>query len=69
MIWKQYGLGTALNGYLKINNPSDFDEVMKEVYVRHESAIFMRSLIKARNLLGSIVLNKKGSFQLMNRWG
>ncbi|WP_412095538.1 hypothetical protein [Bacillus haynesii] len=57
MIWKQYGLGTALNGYLKIINPSDFDEVMKEVYVRHESAIFMRSLIKARNLLGSIVLN------------
>ncbi|WP_152846709.1 T6SS immunity protein Tdi1 domain-containing protein [Bacillus paralicheniformis] len=39
MIWKQYGLGTALDGYLKVINPSDFEEVMKEVYVRHESAI------------------------------
>ncbi|WBW97140.1 T6SS immunity protein Tdi1 domain-containing protein [Oceanirhabdus sp. W0125-5] len=38
-IWKTYGFGSILNGYLKIVNPDDFDETLKAVYVRSKDAI------------------------------
>ncbi|HBF37740.1 MAG TPA: hypothetical protein DDW50_10500 [Firmicutes bacterium] len=40
-IWKQYGFGNTLNGYLKIVNPDLFQAILKNVYVRNESAIVL----------------------------
>ena len=36
-IWKQYGFGTILNGYLRIVNPDDYQELLDETYIRYES--------------------------------
>lgn len=38
-IWKQYGFGSLLNGYLKIINPQDYQELLKETYFRGNEAI------------------------------
>lgn len=38
-IWKEYGAGTILNGYLKIIDPNNLSELMEEVYTRSEDAI------------------------------
>mgnify|MGYP004705032705 CR=1 FL=1 len=38
-IWGKYGFGSILNGYLKIINPVEFQQSLKDVYVRNEDAI------------------------------
>lgn len=38
-VWKQYGFGSILNGYLKIVNPDEFQSLLKDVYFRSEGAI------------------------------
>jgi hypothetical protein len=40
-VWKQYGFGSILNGYLKIVNPDEFQSLLKDVYVRNEDAIVL----------------------------
>ena len=31
-IWKNYGLGSFLNGYLRVINPDDYKELVEETY-------------------------------------
>lgn len=38
-IWKNYGFGTFLNGYLKVINPDDYREIIDESYARKDVAI------------------------------
>ena len=38
-IWKNQGLGTILNGYLKIINPDDYDEILKDSYFRGDVSV------------------------------
>lgn len=37
--WREYGFGTALNGYLRLINPEDYLEIVKETYVRNQNTI------------------------------
>ncbi|MGW8429069.1 hypothetical protein ACWGJQ_27115 [Peribacillus simplex] len=34
-IWRQYGFGSILKGYLKLVNPDVFEELLKDVYIRY----------------------------------
>ncbi|MBC2364604.1 T6SS immunity protein Tdi1 domain-containing protein [Listeria booriae] len=38
-IWNEYGVGSTLDGYLKVINPKKFNDILEESYVRYESAI------------------------------
>ncbi|MGT2866996.1 GAD-like domain-containing protein [Streptococcus fryi] len=38
-IWKEYGVGTFLNDYLKIINPDDYKEFVEETYFRGKESI------------------------------
>lgn len=40
-VWKQYGFGYILNGYLKVVNPNDYQTILEEVYLRNEGAIVL----------------------------
>ena len=31
-IWEKYGLGSFLNGYLRVINPDDYKELVEETY-------------------------------------
>ena len=35
-VWRKYGFGSLLNGYLKIVNPEDYKEVLVESYIQTE---------------------------------
>ncbi|TGA98522.1 DUF1851 domain-containing protein [Sporolactobacillus shoreae] len=39
LIWKKYGLGSFLKGYLKIINPEDFVEILNDSYFRSDLAV------------------------------
>ncbi|MBC1292258.1 DUF1851 domain-containing protein [Listeria booriae] len=38
-IWREYGVGTLLGGYLKLINPDDFQDILEEGYFRSEVSI------------------------------
>lgn len=44
-IWKTYGFGTFLNGYLKIINPEEYEDLLYETYIQDDANIkFMTTL-------------------------
>ena len=38
-IWKNYGLGSFMNGYMKVINPDDYKKLVEETYFRGNVAI------------------------------
>ena len=38
-IWKEYGFGTFFGGYLKVINPDDYMDLLKESYFRGDVSI------------------------------
>lgn len=38
-IWREYGLGTFYNGYLKVINPNDYQELLERSYFRGDVSI------------------------------
>lgn len=40
-VWKQYGFGSVLDGYLKIVNPEEYQCILDDVYVRSKDAIVL----------------------------
>lgn len=38
-IWKNYGLGSTYNGYIKIINPDEFQELLNETYFRGKISV------------------------------
>ncbi|CEP46540.1 Domain of uncharacterised function (DUF1851) [[Clostridium] sordellii] len=44
-IWETYGFGTFLNGYLKIINPEEYEDLLSETYIQNDENIkFMTTL-------------------------
>ena len=33
-IWKKYGLGSFMNGYLRVINPDDYKKLVEETYFK-----------------------------------
>ncbi|MGE7765738.1 T6SS immunity protein Tdi1 domain-containing protein [Peribacillus sp. NPDC096540] len=40
-VWNKYGFGSILNGYLNIVNPEEYQELLKDVYVRNEDTLVL----------------------------
>ena len=38
-IWEKYGLGSFLNGYLRVINPDDYKELVEETYFSGKKSI------------------------------
>lgn len=38
-IWEKYGLGSFLNGYLRVINPDDYKELVEETYFSGKESI------------------------------
>ncbi len=38
-VWKEYGFGTFLKGYLKIINPDEYNDLLEISYQRHNNAV------------------------------
>ena len=38
-VWRKYGYGTFMNGYLKVINPDDYLDILERSYLRYEQAI------------------------------
>ena len=38
-IWKNYGLGSFLNGYLRVINPDDYKELIEDTYFSGKESI------------------------------
>ena len=70
-IWQEDGLGTFLDGYLKVINPDDYSELVKETYFRGEVSIpiFVRAFGDIITLEDGKTLRKvmyrEGSFVLI----
>ncbi|MEC0276077.1 T6SS immunity protein Tdi1 domain-containing protein [Peribacillus frigoritolerans] len=56
-IWRQYGFGSILKGYLKLVNPDVFEELLKDVYIRSEVAIPLFA-----TSMGDIIVWEKGRY-------
>ncbi|WP_433745904.1 T6SS immunity protein Tdi1 domain-containing protein [Falsibacillus pallidus] len=56
-IWRKFGFGSVLQGYLKIINPDKLEELLEEVYTRFQEAIplFVTSM-------GDIIVWEKGRY-------
>lgn len=39
MIWEEYGLGSLLDGYLRLINPNDYQEILNDTYFRGNESI------------------------------
>ncbi|MCY6354751.1 T6SS immunity protein Tdi1 domain-containing protein [Clostridium sp. ZS2-4] len=61
-IWEKYGFGTTFNGYLKIINPDDIQELLEETYIMpfEDIPIFVTGM-------GDIIVcNSRGSFGIVD---
>ncbi|WP_185425273.1 T6SS immunity protein Tdi1 domain-containing protein [Paenilisteria weihenstephanensis] len=38
-IWKSQGVGTMIDGYLKVIDPMEFEDILEESYIRFETAV------------------------------
>ncbi|MGG1441763.1 T6SS immunity protein Tdi1 domain-containing protein [Brevibacillus laterosporus] len=56
-IWKQYGFGSILQGYLKIINPDKFQDLLEDVYIRYQEAIPLFT-----TSMGDIIVWEKGRY-------
>lgn len=57
-VWKTYGYGSFLNGYLKIINPDEFNSFINDTYLRSEGTIPIFS-----TSMGDIILFEKDENQ------
>ena len=70
-IWEEDGLGTFLDGYLKVINPEDYLELVQETYFRGDISIpifataFGDIITWEENKYVGIIKFKNGSFNIM----
>lgn len=70
-IWKNYGLGSFLNGYLRVINPDDYKELVEETYFRGKESIplfitaFADVITWQENEYIGIVLYRLEDFEIM----
>ncbi len=61
-IWEKYGFGSTFNGYLKIINPDDVQELLEETYIMpfDDIPVFVTGM-------GDIIVcNSRGSFGILD---
>lgn len=56
-IWKNYGFGSILNGYLKIINPKTMQLILEDVYTRNQDSIPLFT-----TSMGDIIVWEKGRY-------
>ena len=70
-IWKNYGLGSFLNGYLRVINPDDYKELVEETYFRGKESIplfvtaFADVITWQENRYIGIIFYKEEDFDIM----
>ena len=70
-IWKNYGLGSFMNGYMKVINPDDYKELVEETYFRGKESIplfttaFADVITWQENEYIGIVLYRLEDFEIM----
>lgn len=57
-VWKLYGYGTIMNGYLKIINPDEFSSLVNESYLRSKGTVPIFS-----TSMGDLILFEKDENQ------
>ena len=55
-VWKEYGFGSFLNGYLKIVNPDDYEEVLKETYIQTEVEKIKNTTVLFATGMGDLIV-------------
>ncbi|WP_376740772.1 T6SS immunity protein Tdi1 domain-containing protein [Listeria booriae] len=56
-LWNEYGLGSCIDGYLKIINPGEYQDILEESYVRYDSAIPL-----VTTAMGDIIVWEKNKY-------
>lgn len=71
-IWKNYGLGSFMNGYLQIINPDEYRELVKDTYLDGNEAIPIMVtafgdvlIIEEQEYIG-IIKYKNGDFKIID---
>ncbi|MGN0025419.1 MAG: GAD-like domain-containing protein, partial [Clostridium sp.] len=70
-VWKIYGFGSILNGYLKIINPDEYKEIIDNSYFRANVSIpifataFGDIITWEKNEYVSIIKYKNGTFDII----
>ena len=70
-IWKNYGLGSFLNGYLRVINPDDYKELIEDTYFSGKESIplfttaFADVITWQENEYIGIVLYRLEDFEIM----
>ena len=70
-VWEEYGFGTICNGYIKIINPSIYEELLKKTYFRGNISIpimvtgFGDIITWEKNRYVGIVKYRKGSANII----
>lgn len=59
-VWEKYGFGSFMNGYLKIINPDDFQDIVDEYYFRNDSPIPLFS-----TGMGDIIVWEENKFLIL----
>ena len=65
-IWKNYGLGSFLNGYLRVINPDDYKELVEETYFRGNTYI-VETAEKRLVYLNEKRKNNKTVYNIINK--
>ena len=71
-IWKNYGLGSFLNGYLRVINPDDYKELVEETYFRRKESIplfttaFADVITWQKNRYIGIIFYKEEDFDIID---
>lgn len=61
-IWNEYGFGSTFNGYLKIINPDEYQELLEETYIMpfNDIPVFITGI-------GDIITcNSRGTFSILD---
>src|SRR5690625_1115212 len=59
-IWSNYGFGSMVGGYLRIVNPLDYQELLKETYIRNED-----SLVLFTTFMGDLIIWEDNKYLLI----
>ena len=58
-IWQNYGFGSFLNGYLKIVNPEEYEELLKETYIPVEDEPIEFNTVLFATAMGDLIICEK----------
>lgn len=61
-LWQEHGFGTMAGGYLKVVNPEDFEQQLKEVY----SPVYKNPVVMFATALGDLVIWENNYTVLLN---